>query len=281
MNAHPLPTLLLAMGLAAQEPVPAPPPPKPPPAEWPKLDAQGTARTEQLVLNLTANKEELRTTAQQELRGIGAGAAPALLRKFSDREAERNAVYAAVLDQLVTQEHAGPLARHLRDQRASVRVWVLRRFAAFHDPAHVPIVELGLKDRDPEVQYRAALALLASGQLSALDRVLARAREDWQHSGAEILATVEPARGDPAARAILDDLNQHEFTDALARIRLLRALGTKESMSALKGLLDSNDHAIKRETINTLRVVVDGQPVNENLSVFQAIEQAKEWKARI
>lgn len=278
---------LLTATICAQQPArepapaPAPAPAKEAPAEWPKLDRQATARTEQVVQNLTANKEELRLAAQQELLQIGAGAVPALLRKLSDREVERNAPYLAMLNQLATAEHAGAIARSLRDQRASARIWALRRFIAFHDRAHVPIVEQALKDRDAEVQFQASLALVASGELSALPAVITRARDDWQNSGSEILAAIAPARGEPAARELINTLDQHEFNGALARIRLLRALGTKESMSALKGLLDSNDHAIKRETINTLRVVVDGQPVLETLSVFQAIEQAKEWKTRI
>jgi hypothetical protein len=270
-----LPTLLPAQAPAKADAKPAKP------AEWPALDAAAAARAEQLAKNLAHEKEEVRKNAAAELQQLGAGAAPALLRKLTDRAPEKNEPYLAALDAVVTAEQAGPLSRVLRDTRASARVWALRRFTAFHDPAHAPILRSALADRDPEVKFRAALALAAGGDLTGMDLVLERARSDWKELGGELLAALEPARGEKPARWLLDKLEPTEFSAALARIRLLRALGTKETVVILKPLLDSNDHALKRETINTLRVVIDGQPVLDDLSVFQAIEMAKEWKQKI
>ena len=63
----------------------------------------------------------------------------------------------------------------------------------------------------------------------------------------------------------------------------MRALGPKQSAGIISRFLDSTDSIVKKEAINTLRVIVDGKkplPLKE-LTVFQSIELAKQWKARL
>ena len=45
--------------------------------------------------------------------------------------------------------------------------------------------------------------------------------------------------------------------------------------------LDDDDNSIRVATINALRGMVDGDLPVEQLSVFEAIEMAKQWKSKL
>jgi hypothetical protein len=54
----------------------------------------------------------------------------------------------------------------------------------------------------------------------------------------------------------------------------------KEQASLLRHYLEASDHTVKKEAINTARVL-HGEPPLENLPVFQAIEMSKEWLKKL
>jgi len=64
-------------------------------------------------------------------------------------------------------------------------------------------------------------------------------------------------------------------------LRLLRSLAPKELTGPIVPFLDHEFQGVKKEAINTLRVIVDGAEPLEELSAFQAIEMANEWKKRL
>jgi hypothetical protein len=68
----------------------------------------------------------------------------------------------------------------------------------------------------------------------------------------------------------------------VAGLRLIAACGEKESAKHLVlPFLDENDNSLRVAAINALRGIVDGDPPLNKLSVFEAIERANKWKARL
>jgi HEAT repeat protein len=190
-----------------------------------------------------------------------------------------------VLDALVRQEHAALLARYAADPRIAVRRFVFDWLPRFRDREMAPILQKGLKDQDPEVQFRAALGLLAIDDTTSGDVVLVRCHTEWQDHAARVEGVLRQARGERGTKWALAKLSaarkDGEKGLQVGALRLLRYLGTKDAAGAIKWGLDAEDHLIKKETINALRAIVDGAAPLEELSVFQAIEAAKEWKGRV
>ena len=250
-------------------------------ASWPKLDGKQQARVEKVFENMARPDEALRTAAEQELAAFGAGAAPLCLQRLSDFPTNINPGLYRVLDQITVAEHAPLLTSWAKDKRRAIRFWVVERLARFHDRGSEPILRAATKEKDPEIAFRAALGLVALGDVAALDAVFARCEEQWAEYGPLTLEIVAPGRSQGLADAVFARGEKGEARTRITALRLLRALGTPSLTSKLKPLLDSEDHTIKKETINALRVIVDRQPPLEELSVFQEIEMAAEWKKRI
>ena len=267
---------LLVAGIAAQTSKPTTPA-----AAWPKLDAKVNERVKTLYENLGRHEEELTKKSEQELVTIGSGAAPYLINKLVDFPANVNDSLRRVLDQTTTREHAALIAGYAREKRATLRLWVTERLATFADPAMAPILKNALKDKDKEIAYRGALGMLALGDQDAIEPVLARCAQEWTEVGEMTLKIVAPGRRSELGTALLKQVDSDDTKVKLAALKLLRALGTKENSHGIAVHLDSEDHAVKKESINALRVLVDGQPALEQLSVFEEIEMAKEWKKRL
>lgn len=249
---------------------------------WPKLDAKVHERVKTLYENLMRHEEGLTQKSEAELVTIGAGAAPYLINKLVDAQANANDSLRRVLDQITAREHAALVAAFAKERRVALRHWVVERLAAFAEPTMAPVLQAALKDKEKEISYRAALGLVALGEKSALEPVVARCAEEWAEVGALSLKLVQPGRRTEFGKALLDKIGSAEDTKVkLAALRLLRALGTKDNGSGIGAHLDSEDHAVKKETINALRAIVEGSEPLEELSVFDAIEMAKEWKKRV
>ena len=64
---------------------------------------------------------------------------------------------------------------------------------------------------------------------------------------------------------------------------MMRSLAPESAKSLVRPFLDSDQSIIKKEAINTLRVIVDGkEPMPlKKITVFLVIKLAKEWKRRI
>ena len=75
-------------------------------------------------------------------------------------------------------------------------------------------------------------------------------------------------------------IGQARSTDQMAGLRLLRFLAIKEQKVLLRSYLESPDFAVKREAINTVRVLHGEKPL-EKLSSFQAINLAKQWLGKL
>ena len=249
---------------------------------WPKLDAKTQERLSVLWENLLRKEDELTKKSEQEFVSIGAGAASYLLNKLTDSENKNcNETLFRVLDQITAPPHAALLAPFARDKRVCVRRYVVGRLALFHDPASADVFKAAAKDKDAEVVYRAQLGLLGLADKSALEPVLTRCADEWGDVGELTLKAIAPARGIELGNAALRRVDEGDAKLKIAGLRLLRALGTKSHAHGIAIYLDAEDNAIKKEAINALRVIVEGQPALEELSVFEAIEMAKEWKKKV
>lgn len=270
---------LLALALPAQTSKPAKL------NDWPKLTQKQQDRLQEILKNLNQKNDALHAANRDELVEMGAGVVPTLLSRLTDNATNFNDKLVPTLERIVRPEHAALLARSSGDPKLAVRRFVFDRLPRFCDREMAPIFQKGLKDKDPEVQFLAALGLLAIEDVASGDLVLARCNTEWADNAVRIEAVLRPARGDTCTKWALGKLSaaqkNGEKGAQVATLRVLRYVCTKEAAGALKWGLDSEDHLVKKETINALRAIVDGAAPLEELSVFQAIEAAKEWKGRV
>ena len=88
------------------------------------------------------------------------------------------------------------------------------------------------------------------------------------------------ARSTETGSWLLEQMAKASPVDRAAGLRLIRHLGTKDQSGALKAYLDNEDRTVVKETVNALRCM-NGEAPMENLSVFDGINMAKAWKAKL
>lgn len=282
-------SLLLALfagGLSVAMPAQKPAEPKPDAptqklqklAEWPKLTDSDRAKIA-AHLGQFRKDERFHAGARDGLIAMGDKIAPLLFQQVSDRDENINEPIFGVLDTLLGPQHGALLAREGRNSRVMLRRYVALRLCKLFDPELQPVLESMAKDKDDEVAFRASVGLLALGDKEALPAVLRRVRSDW-NGCRDLLAEVLPhARSAAAGSWALDIAQKAQAIEQMNALRLMRYLGTKDHMLALKGYLSSEDNIVKKEAINALRVI-HGEPPIENMAVFQAIELAKQWQGK-
>jgi len=254
---------------------------------WPEPRDAGALALEVRRLR-DARTEEMAREAAAALIGMRDAAAPALLAALGkERSAEGRARITAVLDGVTGAPHTRLLAALFADRALAVRVYSLRRAAAFPDAGVRAAAEAALgaarekgEKGDPEELLAAALCATTAGSLAGLDVIEARAREDWKAHGVAIRAALESVRGPAAAERAARGLDGERGL-ALAALHLLAGCGTSESAGRVARFLDESDHALRLAAINALRGIVDGAPPHEKLPVFDAIEEADRWRARL
>jgi len=231
--------------------------------------------------------QELRHTTQPavfekleaRLAEKGTAIAPLLLDRLSDNEPNINPSLQRVLNQIVDARYATPLAARAKEKKLAVRTYVITRLTDFGLPESIPVFEAARKDKD--LAFQAALGLASAGKLDGLDDIFAKAREDWAGLGARISAALSHARGINGAASVLSKIQTGDERTIVTGLRLLRSLAPKELTGPIVPFLDHEFQGVKKEAINTLRVIVDGAEPLEELSAFQAIEMANEWKKRL
>lgn len=248
--------------------------------EWPDPSAKSRELVKLGLRKLDDEDKEVVAKTEQDLIALGPEIAPLLFRQFTDRKEAIHGSLSRILDGIVLPEHAPLLLPLLERKHGALRRDVTRRLARFRLPAMQKTLEQLRKDKDPEVDYYAALGLAGLGQFDHMEVVFERCRTDWHGANAlagEILTPVRGSEGVMWLKAKLDG----EEEDEICALRMMRFLCPKDYAGIPASRLDSRSGAAKKEAINALRVIVDGDEPLENLSVFQAIEHAKKWKARI
>jgi hypothetical protein len=216
---------------------------------------------------------------------------PQLLPKLGkEREAEARARIEEVLEAVTGAPHTRLLAREFGDRSVEVRMWAMRRAAAFPDPgirdralaalaAARELEDKGKAARDET--YVAALVVSSAGSLEALDVLLSRAEKRWREHAVELRTALEAVRGEPATQRVVEELEDATDAHTLACLRLLAGCGTKSALARVRRLLDSEHSQIRIAAINACRGIVDGAPPIDKLSAFDAIEMARDWKRRL
>ena len=255
---------------------------------WPEVD--GAALKLEIDRLRKARTEEMGTQAHAALIEMGAGAAPELLEKLGrekDTEAARR--IRKVLETVTDARHTRLLAKLFEDKSIEVRIWCLERVAGFPDAgvraaaekAHLE-ADARKRDREPREVLAAALCCASSGSFTGFEALCDDAEKNWGEREAQLHVALSALRGEAATARVAKLLNEDSRKRKIAGLRLLSACGEGDAATDLVApFLDNTDNSLRVGAINALRGIVDGDPPISNLSVFQAIEEANKWKARL
>ncbi|MBM3975622.1 MAG: hypothetical protein FJ299_01375 [Planctomycetes bacterium] len=285
----------LATGAAAQTAVVAETGPKL--TAWPAVPADKAEALAADVQRLRkAHTPEMGKQAHDALTAIGAAAVPSLLPALEKEvnEAARERVR-ALLVELIAPEHTRLLAKEFTSKLPAVREFALLRAAAFPDAGLREDAEKALAFTKPDPKkkikppplapdeaYAAALCCASSGSIAGLFELHERATKQWAPRRAELTTALNAARGKPASEFLLPLLEHEDRAKRVAAINMLGACGDKETaVPRIKPFLDDVDGGLKISAINALRGIVDNAPPIDNLSIFEAVEEAKKWQKRV
>ena len=245
-------------------------------SEWPALKDTDKDRVLGLVGQFRKADPELHAAATKQLITIGEAAMPLLFQQVSDNPNNVNTQLFALFDTLLEPKHAALMARESKKQKVALRLYLVQRLCRFLDSDMLPVLASAAKDKDPETAFFAALGGLALKQKDHLPAVLAYSKNHWREV-APICAEVLPnARSNEAGSWVFEAIAKAPSADQMVGLRLARYLAVKEHTIILRGYLQAADGSVKKEAVNAMRVM-HGEAPMENLSVFQAIEMAKEW----
>ena len=263
---------------------------------WPEIPKKErkTVRTDIDRLR-KAHTEGMGEQAHEALIARGASIVPELLPKLGkEKDADALERMDVVLSAVIGPEHTRLLAKEFADKSQPVRTWALGAAARFPEPGFRAEAEKALAKLEKRLErvdektkadkaehLAAALAATAAGSLEGLDYLHVRARKGWGKYAGEMRVALEAARGAAATEAVAAHL-AGDRVDKVAALNLLSGCGSKaEAVPIIKPFLDDTDNSIRIAAINALRGIVDGDPPVDKLSVFEAIELANQWKARV
>ena len=247
---------------------------------WPTLKEAERERVLPLLELVRKVDSPQHEPAHKQLVAMGDAAVPLILQQIQDKNDNSNAPYFALLDQALGKQHAALMAREVKKQKVELRRYLMRRLCRFGDASLKSVFDSGRKEKDEQTAFFAALGLLGLKQRDALEPVLAYSKPRWAEVAPIVAEALAGARAQECGTWVFESIAKAPPADQMAGLRLLRYLMVKEQAVILRGYLESPDHTVKREAINAARVLHGEQPV-ENLSVFQAIEQAKQWLKKL
>jgi hypothetical protein len=304
MLAQILPPLLLLLPLAIPQATGAPAPAASTIAESrPKLDAwpavpadKAEALTSDVQRLRKAHTPEMGKQAHDALTAVGAAAVPSLLpaleKEVNEEARER---VRALLVELIAPEHTRLLAKEFTSKLPAVREFALLRAAAFPDAGLRADAEKALAFTKPDPKkkikppplapdetYAAALCCASSGSIAGLAELHERAIKQWIPRRVELTTALNAVRGKAATEFLLPLLEHADRAKRVAALNMLGACGEKEAaVPRIKPFLDDVDGGLKISAINALRGIVDNAPPIDNLSIFEAVEEAKKWQKRL
>jgi len=280
---------------AVARPVPSPVPGDDPPTRlesWPEPADKKALRTDVQRLR-KARTPEMEAGAREDLHAVGAAAAPELLRALGKEkdEAARGRLV-TTLESVTDAPHTRLLAREFESRSLPVRIFALRRVAAFPDDGLAQQAGDALRTAretarkhgekaDPNELFAAALCAVSTGSLEGLVELRPAAVTRWTNDRDAFLRALAGIRGEPASRHVTAWLQSDDRDVRLGALRLLAGCCEPGHETALAPALDDPDPVVRTAAINALRAIVDGDPPLERLPVFEAIERAQRWKERL
>lgn len=274
---------MFAAALALLGPVTAQQPAKADPAKleaWPTLKEADREKVLPLLDLVRKVDSPQHDSAHKQLVAMGDAAVPLILQQIHDRNDNSNAPYLALLDQALGKQHAALMAREVKKPKVELRRYLMQRLCRFGDTSLKAVFESGRKEKDEQTAFFATLGLLGLKQRDALEPVLAYTRSHWSEVAPIVAEALAGARAQDCGNWVFELIAKAQPADQMAGLRLLRHLMVKEQAVILRTYLESPDHTVKREAVNTARVLHGEAPI-ETLSVFQAIEQAKQWLKKL
>jgi len=256
--------------------------------QWPAVDKKSVKF--ELERLRKARTPEMGTQAAAALEAMGAGAAPYLLAKYGkERNEDAVARMTAVLEAVTGAAHTRLLAEHFASKDAVTRTWCLGRVALYPDPGVRAAAEKAFeaadkrkRKRDEHEVYAAACCSVSSGSFKGFEVLCKDAEKNWKKHGGSTHIALTAVRGPRATERIVPLLAEENRRTRVAALRLLAACGDREGAVPLVApLLDDSDNSLRVGAINALRGIIDGDPPLDRLPVFEAIERAKKWKARL
>jgi hypothetical protein len=254
------------------------------PPKWPALSKADQARGVKWLKLLASKKAKTRQKATDELIALGAGMGRRLFLRLNDSPRNINDRVVEVLDRVLRPEHSAVIATQGKHKSVFARRYVFKKFATFAPKGLDRALREARKDKDVEVSYYAALALVRTAHdVDALQQIFKRCEEEWGEIGDEVSRFLKGIRSEKFTPWIHEKLKSKEITEHIALLRIMRSIAPPELKSLMRRFLDSEDSILKKEAINTLRVIVDGkEPIPlKKITVFQIIKLARAWKARI
>ena len=263
---------------------------------WPTLEAEAAKGLKLEIEKLRrATSPEMASAADAALRAAGAGVVPELLPTLGkEKNPEAQKRIEAVLHALTGPEHTRLLAKEFQHKAVEVRIWTLERTAQLPDAELVEPAEQALlraraahakakgEDRLLRRELEAAgLCATGAGSLAGFDVVEKIACEQWNARRTTLRTVLASVRGSAAAEKSKVGLDSKERTRIVGALNMLSACGTQENTGWIAPFLDDSDNSIRVAAINACRGIVDGQDPIENMPVFEAVELAQKWKARI
>ncbi|HIK60585.1 MAG TPA: hypothetical protein EYF98_07825 [Planctomycetes bacterium] len=255
---------------------------------WPKPKSQ--AELKDRIARLRQDRsEEVAAEAHAALISMGPSAAPLLIRslgkeKSKDARERIRSALASILD----QQHSRLIAEFFNDKSIDVRVWALITVSRTPDPGLQKTVLGHWKtlakrgDKADEIErYAAGLCLLSIEDPQGLEPVVSATISHWKERAAQIRGVLNGLRSAALDKALLGHLKATDRKQQSAALRLIAAGGTPATLSAVAPFLDSGDPTLRIDAINACRVLVAGEPPLDRIPVFEAIELAKAWKARL
>lgn len=280
--------LLITVGPAtptatAQKPVRTQPKVKKP--TWPDLDKKSRAKGERYLQLLRSKKDAVRIEAMEQLEMLGAGFADREIRALKDSgNFNVNEHLEQILDAVLKPEHAPLIALHTKHKSMSGRRYVMKTLARFGHKDSVKSFAAARKDKDIEVAYYAAIGLVKTTKSpQALDAIYTRCLQEWNDLGDELGRYLATSRSEDFLPWFGKKLKSKDPHECVTALRLMRNLAPASGKLLVKRFLDSDQAILKKEAVNTLRVIVDGKPALplKKITVFMVIKLARDWKKRI
>jgi hypothetical protein len=251
---------------------------------WPEMSKADQSKGRKWLKLLASKKDKTHQKASDELLALGVGMGDLMFKRMTDSPRNFNERIVFVLEQILKPSHSPLIALHASHKSTFARRYVFKKLAMFGQDGLTPVFKKARKDKDIEVSYYASLGLVKTARdFDALDQIFKRCEEEWGEIGDEVSRYLADSRSEKFCPWIYKKLASKEITEHIALLRVMRSIAPKESKSLVRRFLDSEHSILKKEAINTLRVIVDGEkPIPlKKLTVFQIIKMAKEWKVRI
>ncbi|MBJ76907.1 MAG: hypothetical protein CMJ98_07815 [Planctomycetes bacterium] len=255
---------------------------------WPNPKSQAELKDQVARLRQDRSKD-VAAEAQKTLTAMGSCAAPLLVRSLGKEKSKAareriRVVLASILD----QQHSRLIAESFDDKSLDVRVWALITVSRTPDPGLQKAVQShwkklakrGAKAEEVE-RYATGLCLLSVQDPQGLEPVVSATIAHWKERAPQIRGVLNGLRSAALDKALLEHLKADDRKLQSAALRLIAAGGTPATLSAVAPFLDSGNPTLRIDAINVCRMLVAGEAPLDRLPVFEAIERAKAWKAKL